>query len=122
MQNTCLSCHGTAWVEGYFARLDNTIRASNALVLTATELVSEAWEKGYAKGIEKKGSPFDEFIERRWSDIWLMHANHMRFVSAMAGGGDYGVFADGRYYLTNALLDMQSWLETLDMISNQNKK
>jgi hypothetical protein len=40
----------------------------------------------------------------------------------MAGGGDYGVFEDGRYPLTNAILDMQSWLETRDMISKAKKK
>jgi len=122
MQNTCLNCHGTSWVTGYFARLDNTIQTSNALVLTATDLVSRAWKSGHAQGPNQKGSPFDEFIERRWSDAWLLHANNIRFVSAMAGGGDYGVFADGRYHLTNALLEMQSWLENRDMISISKKK
>ena len=122
MQNTCLNCHSTAWVKGHFVRLDNAIQTSNAKVLTATGLVSRAWESGYAQGPGQKGSPFDEFIERRWSDAWLFHANNIRFVSAMAGGGDYGVFEDGRYPLTNALLDMQSWLETRDMMSTAKKK
>ena len=122
MQNTCLNCHSTAWVKGHFVRLDNAIQTSNAKVLTATGLVSRAWESGYAQGPGQKGSPFDEFIERRWSDAWLFHANNVRFVSAMAGGGDYGVFEDGRYPLTNALLDMQSWLETRDMMSTAKKK
>jgi hypothetical protein len=72
--------------------------------------------------LEKKNSPFDEFIERRWSDAWLMYANNVRFTSAMAGGGDYGVYADGRYHLTNTLLEMQSWLETRDMISPEKNK
>jgi hypothetical protein len=122
MQNTCLNCHSTTWVKSHFVRLDNAIQTSNAKVLTATGLVSRAWDSGYAQGPGQKGSPFDEFIERRWSDAWLFHANNVRFVSAMAGGGDYGVFEDGRYPLTNALLDMQSWLETRDMMSTAKKK
>ena len=122
MQNTCLNCHSTTWVKDYFARLDNTIKASNATVLIATDLVSRAWESGYARGPDQKGSPFDEFIERRWADAWLLYANHVRFSSAMAGGGDYGVFADGRYPLTNTILDMQNWLKTREMISNNKKE
>jgi hypothetical protein len=122
MQNTCLNCHSTFWVKGHFEGLDNTIRASNAEVLTATGLVSKAWKRGFARGPDQKGSPFDEFIERRWSDVWLLYANNIRFASAMGGGGDYGVFADGRYHLTNALLEMQDWLKTQDIISSQRKK
>jgi len=122
MQRTCLNCHDTSWVKAYFERLDNTIQTSNATILTATDLVGSAWDKGYAQGPGQKGSPFDEFIERRWTDAWLLYANNVRFVSAMAGGGDYGVFEDGRYHLTNALLEMQSWLKTRDMISGEKKK
>ena len=122
MQNTCLNCHSTTWVKDYFARLDNTIRTTNATVLTATDLVSRAWKNGYAQGPDQKSSPFDEFIERRWVDAWLLYANNVRFTSAMAGGGDYGVFADGRYPLTNTILDMQNWLKTQEMISNTKKE
>jgi hypothetical protein len=28
----------------------------------------------------------------------------------MAGGGDYGVFADGRYQLSQAIIDLDDWL------------
>lgn len=122
MQNICLDCHSTSWVKSHFERLDHTIQTSNAEVLTATVLVGEAWNNGYAQGPDQKGSPFDEFVERRWSDVWLLYANNVRFVSAMGGGGDYGVFADGRYHLSNALLEMQSWLRTQNMISGKQKK
>jgi hypothetical protein len=84
--------------------------------------VSSAWKKGYAQGPDQKGSPFDEYIERRWSNAWLLYANNVRYVSAMAGGGDYGVFEDGRYHLTNTILEMQNWIETRDMISAEKKK
>ncbi len=116
MQRTCLACHDTSWVQGYFARLDNTIATSNQGVLTATQLMISAWDNGYAQGIAASGSIFDEYIERRWNDVWLLYANNIRFVAAMAGGGDYGVFEDGRYHLTKALMEMQDWLQTRDLI------
>jgi hypothetical protein len=116
MQRTCLACHDTSWVQGYFARLDNTIATSNQSVQTATQLMLSIWEKGYAQGLTGGGSIFDEYIERRWSDAWLLYANNIRFVSAMAGGGDYGVFEDGRYHLTRAIMDMHDWRQTRDLI------
>jgi hypothetical protein len=116
MQRTCLACHDTSWVRGYFARLNNTIETSNQSAKTATQLMSSIWDKGYAQGQAAGGSIFDEYIERRWSDIWLLYGNNIRFVSAMAGGGDYGVFEDGRYHLTRAIMDMHDWQQTRDLI------
>ena len=109
MQNTCLACHDTSWVTGYFNRLDNTIVTSNAAIYAATLQMTEIWDNGFASGLHKGESIFDEYIERRWSDAWLLYANNIRFVSAMAGGGDYGVFEDGRYHLSKALMDLQQW-------------
>jgi hypothetical protein len=109
MQSTCLACHDTSWVTGFFNRLDHTIATSNAAIHTATRQMFSIWSGGYARGLQKGESIFDEFIERRWSDAWLLYANNIRFVSAMAGGGDYGVFEDGRYHLTKTLMDIQQW-------------
>ncbi len=116
MQRTCLACHDTSWIKGYFARLDNTIATSNGSVRAATRLMESVWEKGYATGIGQGGSIFDEYIERRWSDVWLLYANNIRFVAAMAGGGDYGVFEDGRYHLTKSLMEMQDWIQTRNIL------
>jgi hypothetical protein len=117
MQRTCLACHSASWVDGYFKRLDNTIAVSNQSVRAATQLMQTIWERGYATGAASGGSMFDEYIERRWSDVWLLYANNIRFSAAMAGGGDYGVFADGRYHLSKALMHMQDWKKTRDLIS-----
>lgn len=116
MQKTCLACHDTSWVKGYFQRLDNTIATSNASVKVATELMADIWKKGHAQGLADGGSAFDEYIERRWCDAWLLYSNNIRFVSAMAGGGDYGVFEDGRYHLTKTLMEMSDWLQTQERI------
>jgi hydroxylamine dehydrogenase len=110
MQAICLNCHGKAWVDGHFQRLNHTIATTNASVGVATKLIQTIWAKGYAQGPDKAGSIFDESVERRWSDAWLLYANNVRFASAMAGGGDYGVFEDGRYQLSRTLMDLQDWL------------
>ena len=50
MKSLCLSCHGHAWVNGHFERLENTIRTTNGMTLTATKILLSAWEKKAAKG------------------------------------------------------------------------
>lgn len=119
MQRTCLACHATSWVTQHFERLDNTIVETNHQVRTATALMEVIWQKKYAQGPADGGSLFDEFIERRWMNTWLFYANATRFVSAMAGGGDYGVFEIGRYQLTSALMEMQDWLDAREMIGKR---
>ncbi len=59
----------------------------------------------------QKANPFDEAIEKKWTRTWLFQANSIRFAAAMAGGGDYGVFADGRYQLAEAISEMMDWME-----------
>jgi hypothetical protein len=111
MQATCRACHDTSWIEGHWRRYQNTIKRTNAETLTITEMMREAWNRGYAKGLDQGANPFDEALERQWSDAWLIYANTVRFASAMAGGGDFGVFADGRYQLSRAAIDLHDWLE-----------
>ena len=69
--------------------------------------MGDIWKGGYA---ELEDNPFDEAIEKRWTDIWLFYANTIRFASAMGGGGDYEVFADGHYQLSQAIQEMNAWL------------
>jgi hypothetical protein len=121
LQAVCLSCHGTAWVDGQWARFENTIRETNAKTLSATRILKEAWAEGLAQGMEQKASPFDEAVERRWADTWLIYANTIRFSSAMGCGGDYGVFADGRYELNKAIMDLHDWLELRKQIKVSSK-
>ncbi len=106
MQAVCKTCHGSSWVSNHWQRLQNTLVQSNQAVKAATECMSEAWEQGLAQ----KRSLFDEAIEKKWSNIWLINANKIRFTSAMAGGGDYGVFAQGRFSLSKKIKEMEDWL------------
>jgi len=107
MQAACLNCHDTSWVKGHWQRFENTIQKTNGDILIATAIMGDIWQDGFA---DAKTNPFDEAIEKRWTDTWQFHANTIRFASAMGGGGDYGVYADGRYQLTQALLEMNDWL------------
>jgi hydroxylamine dehydrogenase len=110
MQRVCLSCHSRTWVDGHFARFENTIKKTNEMTLTATKILLAAWEKGAAKGLDEKDSIFNEAIEKKWVEQWLFYANSTRFSSAMMGA-DYGAFANGRWYMAKNVQEMMDWLE-----------
>lgn len=99
MQAVCTQCHADSWTQGHWEKFESTIKETNAATLSATRVMQALWQKGKARGLAQGQNPFDETLERIWSDTWLFHANSIRFASAMAGGGDYGVFADGRYQM-----------------------
>jgi hydroxylamine dehydrogenase len=110
MQKICQSCHAEGWVKGQFARLENTIKTSDEMTLTATKILLTAWERGAAKGPSQKDSPFNEAIEKKWVEQWFFYAGTTRFASAMAGA-DCGVFSNGRWAMGKNIQDMLDWLE-----------
>jgi len=110
MQKVCLACHSQGWVDGQFARFENTVKTTNEMTLTATKILLSAWEKGAARGLAQKDSIFNEAIEKKWVEHWLFFANSTRFASAMAGA-DYGAFANGRWYMSKNIQEMIDWLE-----------
>ncbi len=112
LHKVCLSCHSKDWVDGQWSRVENTLETSNQMTKTATEIISKAWEEDIA---DPKVSLFDEFLEKQWVQQWLFYANSTRFASAMMGA-DYGVFANGRWYLTKniqAMLDHYNLMKGL---------
>lgn len=106
IQAVCLSCHGSQWVDNHFDRLENTIAATNEQTYQATRILGDIWSGGFESGLPQKDNIFDEQAERMWTTIWLFYANSTRFASAMAGGGDYGVFANGRYQTTQEMVNL----------------
>ena len=110
MEKVCLSCHYTGWVEGHWSRFENTIRTTNESTLAATNLILAAWDTGAANGLAEDDSIFNEAIEKKWVEHWLFFANSIRLSSAMAGA-DYGVFANGRWYMNKNIQEMADWLE-----------
>ncbi|MFH1143031.1 MAG: multiheme c-type cytochrome [Candidatus Eisenbacteria bacterium] len=111
MTRVCTACHSSAWVAGHFDRYERMHAATNAATAEATGILQEIWRRGLATGTDRGGSAFDEAIEQRWCDAWLFYGNSIRFASAMAGGGDYAVFADGLYAHAKAIKELQEWLE-----------
>jgi hypothetical protein len=109
MEKVCLTCHSQQWVDGHFRRLDRSIETTNTMTLTATKILLSAWEKGVAKGLGQGDSIFNEALEKMWVEEWLFFSNSTRFATAM-GGADYGVFADGRWYLSKNIQQMEDWL------------
>ena len=79
------------------------------------------WEGKYAQGLADGGSVFDEAVEKHWTDIWLLHANTVRLSSAISGGGDYSTFAEGRYYVTKRIRELDHSLKTFKRIDELEK-
>jgi hypothetical protein len=91
------------------------------MTVTGTSLLMKAWTGGFAKGLPHQSNIFDEGIERDWTSLWLFYANSIRFSSAMGGGGDYGVFANGRYQMTEMLIKMREWLKLQEQINKKKR-
>jgi hypothetical protein len=102
----CKSCHSTNWVESNFEKFDNTIKETDEMVRTATNLMTEIWNEG----IENNENPFDERAEKLWQEQWLFYANSVRFASAMMGP-DYASFKNGWWNMQHNLVKMHRELE-----------
>jgi len=118
MGAVCQACHSGSFVDGHFKRLDHSIQTTNAMTLAATRVLLSAWDHGFAKGPADGDSVFNEAIEQDWVRQWLFYANSTRYASAMVGA-DYGVFANGRFYMSSNLQDMVDWLKTQMGIARQ---
>ncbi len=99
MARVCNACHNRQWIGAHFAKLDRTIRNTNAMVRTATRLVQEAWRRGLAD----PANPFDEPLEHLWLRSWLFYTNSIRYASAMTGAPDYATFKNGWWDLNETL-------------------
>jgi len=91
------------------------------MTVVGTNILAQAWANGYAKGLSQKANIFDEGIERDWTSMWLFYANSTRFSTAMGGGGDYGVFANGRYQMSEMLIKMHEWMKLQDQLNKKEK-
>jgi len=109
MKSICKSCHSAQWTNGHFEKLESTIKETNAMTLSATKLLLEAWEKGVAD----KSNPFDEYIEKLWVRQWLFYSNSIRHASAMTGAPDYTSFKLGWWELNQNLAEMRKLIDTV---------
>jgi hypothetical protein len=107
MKSVCNGCHNTDWINSHFEKLEKHIKETDEMVLTATKLIEEAWEKG----IEDRTNPFDESIEKMWIEQWLFYANTVRYASAMTGAYDYTGFNLGWWELTRNIQNMKDMID-----------
>lgn len=107
MSGICNQCHGSNWISGHFAKLENTIKETNAMSATATQIMVEAWNQA----VEDNANPFDESLEQLWSSQWLFYGNSIRYASAMTGAPDYATFKNGWWDLNRTLQIMRNWKE-----------
>jgi hydroxylamine dehydrogenase len=107
----CSSCHNKDWIDGHFAKLDTTIKETDAMTLAATLTLVDAWTKGVEKGLPTNDNPFDEPIEQMWVKQWLFYANSAKYASAMTGAPDYAAFHNGWWYLTSNLMQMRDMVD-----------
>jgi hypothetical protein len=107
MKNLCKTCHSTDWINGHFSKLENTIRETDEMTLSATKLILNTWEKG----VEDNINPFDELIEKMWARQWLFYSNSIRYASAMTGAPDYTAFKNGWWYLNENLQQMKDLID-----------
>ncbi|MGD8372291.1 MAG: multiheme c-type cytochrome [Syntrophobacterales bacterium] len=121
LQQVCRACHTPQWVDGHWARFENTIKVSNEMTETATKLIQKAWDGGAAKGLAQNDSMFNEGIEKKWMEQWLFFANSTRMSSAMMGT-DYGVFDNGRWYMAKNIQEISDWLKMLLSGSGETSK
>jgi hydroxylamine dehydrogenase len=115
MSGICKNCHGSNWISGHFAKLENTIKETDAMTAAATNMISEAWEKG----IEDQTNPFDESLEQMWVSQWLFYSNSIRYASAMTGAPDYTSFKNGWWDLNKNLQQMKNWMEFKKEVSKK---
>ena len=121
MQNVCRGCHSQQWIDGHFARLDKSIETTNHMTLQATKILQQAWENGVVKGLPQGKNPFNDALEMKWIEQWLVFGNSIRFASAM-GGADYGVFANGRWSQQKNLQEMYDHLKLLRRLKPEPEK
>lgn len=110
-KDVCNACHGTSWIDGHFAKLDNTIRETDSMIMASTRLLLDAWKLNLAEGLPQGKNPFDETIEQMWIRQWLFYANSVKYASAMTGAPDYAAFKNGWWKLTENLEHMREWIE-----------
>ncbi len=118
MERVCKSCHSTHWTNGHFEKLDNTIKETNEMTLSATKLLLEAWEKD----IEDKTNPFDEAIEKMWIKQWLFYSASIRYASAMTGAPDYAAFKNGWWELSDNLQKMRDLIDIKELTKKKKRE
>ncbi len=80
MKQICLQCHGQAWTDGHFARLDRVVREYNEVYFKPAKKMLDLL---YAKKLLDKKKMFDEHLEIEFYELWHHEGRRARMGAAM---------------------------------------
>ncbi len=80
MKKVCLQCHGRAWTDGHFARLDRVVRVYNEIYFKPARKMLGLL---YRKGLLNKRRTFDERLEIEFYELWHHEGRRVRMGAAM---------------------------------------
>ncbi|MEW6443861.1 MAG: multiheme c-type cytochrome [bacterium] len=80
MKEVCRQCHGKAWVDDHYAKLDRVIHEYNE---TYFKPAKQMLDELYAKGALDKTRMFDEALEFEYYELWHHEGRRARMGAAM---------------------------------------
>ncbi len=80
MKEICMQCHGQAWVDGHYVKLDKAVQEYNEVYFApAKKMLGDLYEKG----LLDKTKFFDEKLEVEYYELWHHEGRRARFGTAM---------------------------------------
>jgi hydroxylamine dehydrogenase len=80
MKRICLPCHGRAWIDGHFNRLDRVVREYNEVYYKPAKKILKLL---YQKGLLGKDKIFEERLEFEFYELWHHEGRRARMGAAM---------------------------------------
>ncbi len=80
MKQICLQCHGKAWVDDHYAKLDRVVKEYNEVYFKPAKAMLK---KLYDKGLLDKSRFFDEDLEFEFYELWHHEGRRARMGAAM---------------------------------------
>lgn len=80
MKEVCIQCHGNAWVDAHYVKLDKVVQEYNEVYFKpAKKMLGDL----YAKGLLDKSKFFDERLEVEYYELWHHEGRRARMGTAM---------------------------------------
>ncbi len=80
MKEICLQCHGKAWTEGHYAKMDQAVDNYNEIYFKPAKA---KLDELYEKGLLDKSKFFDEAPEVEYYELWHHEGRRARMGAAM---------------------------------------
>jgi hypothetical protein len=114
MKDVCLQCHGKAWVDDHYVKLDKVIAEYNENYFKPAK---KAFDELNEKGLLDKTRMFDEQLEIEYYELWHHEGRRARMGAAMMAP-DYSWW-HGFYECKKRY---SSFMEEAEALIKENKK